>query len=505
MYESLERAIHVNMQPVNDVVIIGAGIAGINAAYRIQSTLPIYKYAILEARDDIGGTWDLFKYPGVRSDSDLFTFGFEFNPWKHGQPIAGGPAIQDYIRDTAHKFGIDQRIMFRHRLVAADWQSDRNVWSLSVVANGQSKLYETRFVILATGFIDYQEPLKTHIPGIHNFQGPVIKPQFWPDKINYSGRNIAIIGSGATAITLVPKLAEKASRVTMIQRSPTYILSLPNWKWKASHQLQRTVWIFVLRGFFLFCRWLPLLSSWLLKLAVQIQLPSNINYDPHFKPDYKPWDQRLCIAPNGDFFRSLRLGKADIRTDTIKTITADSIVLSSGEEIEADIIIQATGLKLQVAGGSSVSSDGQKVNLSEKYLWNGVMLQDIPNAFYIFGYTNTSWTLGVDTAAHLICRLLSEMEKRGNVAAVPRVAGTTLLRNRRLINLSSTYIALAEHILPKAADQSPWKPRDHYVRDLEIAQHGDITNCLQFVQSPGLRSQHDVAHKGIIIDRSSKQ
>ena len=493
---------HVKTEHSFDVIIVGAGISGINAAYRIQSQLPGYTYAILEARDDLGGTWDLFKFPGVRSDSDLFTFGFEFNPWNDDQPIAEGAAIQRYIRDTAHKYAIDEHILFQHRLMSVNWSSVQNTWSLSVDFNGESKIYKTRFMLLATGYFDHQEPLKTPIPGIHNFQGQVIHPQFWPEELDYKDRNIVIIGSGATAVTLLPKLAEQASRVTMVQRSPTYILSLPNWSnrwlswilpWKVYQRLQRTTWIFILRIFFLFCRWLPGFSCWLLKLHVQIQLPSHITYNPHFKPRYKPWDQRLCISPDGDFFHSLRVGKADVRTNTIKTTTASGITLDSGETIHADIIIQATGLKVQVAGGCNIMVDGQSVNISEKYVWNGVMLQDIPNVFYLFGYANASWTLGVDATAHFVCRLLRILQLRGLVAAVPRLDDNILFRDCGLFDLSSTYMTLAERVLPKAADRGPWKPRDHYARDLNFALYGDIDDCLEFVQGSSLRLRPDVS------------
>lgn len=482
-----------------DVVIVGAGISGINAAYRVQEQLPGASYAILEARHDLGGTWDLFKYPGIRSDSDLFTFGFAFNPWSRNNPIAEGSAIKSYITDTAQKYGIDQHILYKHKLVSSDWSSQDNTWSLNVDNEGTSKTLTARFVIFGTGYYNYTEPLQAEIPGLDNFQGQVIHPQFWPEDLNYEGKKIVIIGSGATAITLLPNLADKAERVTMLQRSPTYILSLPNSsasRWLAYllpssvyHRMQRAIWILTSRFFFLFCQRFPNVARFILRRRASRQLPSHIPHDPHFKPRYNPWDQRLCVSPDGDFFKCLQKGKADVRTDTIKSVTKKGINLTSGDSVDADIIITATGLKLQIAGGSTVSVDGKKIDIGSKYLWNGVMLQDLPNASFVIGYTNASWTLGADATAQFTTRLINSLEERKLIAATPvlREDEAQSLEERPLLNLTSTYVTTATRVLPMAADKAPWQPRDHYSKDIAFALKGDINKGLQFVQGPNFR------------------
>ncbi|PKX90228.1 flavin-containing monooxygenase [Aspergillus novofumigatus IBT 16806] len=483
-----------------DIIIVGAGISGINAAYRIQSQLPNHRYAILEARNAIGGTWDLFKYPGIRSDSDLFTFGFSWNPWNQDNPIAEGASISKYMRDTAAQYGIDKHIHFQHRLLAADWSSTDNVWKLAVDHEGEPKTYTARFVIFGTGYYNYHEPLAADVPGLSQFQGQVIHPQFWPEDLDYTDKKVVIIGSGATAVTLLPKMAEKAAKVTMLQRSPTYILSLPNRQssllsWilpnTVNRKLQRLRWIFTSRLFFLFCQTFPWMARLLLKLSVVRQLPKNMPYNPHFKPRYNPWDQRLCICPDGDFFKSLHTGHADVKTDTIRQVTANSVELNSGDVLDADIIVTATGLKLQIAGGTSITVDGEKQRVSDKYLWNGVMLQDLPNASFVIGYTNASWTLGADATALFVCRLLKWMERHHKVAATPRLNPVLArqMQPRRLLNLNSTYVTAAEKDLPKAADQGPWQPRDNYLSDLMFAKYGRLDEGLEWVDGEWKKQQ----------------
>jgi cation diffusion facilitator CzcD-associated flavoprotein CzcO len=492
---------HANGQSEHrfDVIIVGAGISGINAAYRVQDQLPGFSYAVLEARHDHGGTWDLFKYPGIRSDSDLFTFGFAFNPWNRSNPIAEGSAIKSYIGDTARKFGIDKNILYKHKLTTADWSNEEHVWNLSVDADGKEKKITARFVIFGTGYYNYKQPLQAKIPGLDAFKGQIIHPQFWPEDLDYTGKKIVIIGSGATAITLLPNLADKAARVTMLQRSPTYILSLPNRSanhWlsyilpsAAYQRIQRAVWIITTRIFFLFCQKFPTFSKWILKKNVSRQLPKHIPYDPHFAPRYNPWDQRLCVCPDGDFFKSLRAGKADVRTDTIKTVTSNGITLNSGETLDADIIITATGLQLQLAGGAQLSVNGEKYDPGSKYMWNGVMLQDLPNASFIIGYTNASWTLGSDATAQFVTRLMKTLDQRKLIAATPRLkpADAKNLEERPLLNLNSTYVTVAQRTLPRAGDKGPWQPRDHYHKDIKFALKGDIDEGMEFVAGPSLR------------------
>ena len=482
-----------------DVIIVGAGISGINAAYRLQTELPGYSYAILEARDDLGGTWDLFRYPGIRSDSDLFTFGFAFNPWPRDNPIAEGGDLKSYIRDTAEKFEIDRQILFRHKLSSANWSTEDNTWSLNVDADGNPKTYTARFVIFGTGYYNYNQPLETTIPGLDNFQGQIVHPQFWPEKLDWTDKKVVIIGSGATAITLLPNMAQKAERVTMLQRSPTYIINLPNrtktW-WLAyligSNPYRKLIrWLSMMQArlFFLFCQRWPSAARWIMNRRTERELPSHIPLDPHFQPRYNPWDQRLCVSPDGDFFECLRRGKADVKTDTIKTVTKKGITLNSGDALDADIIITATGLRMQMAGGTALSVDGQKVDVGTKYLWNGVMMQDLPNASFVIGYTNASWTLGADATAQFVMRLLKILESRKLIAATPRMKPheTEGLQDRNMLNLTSTYVKVAARDIPKAADRAPWQPRDHYTKDLKFALHGDFDKGLEFVQGPNLR------------------
>ncbi|OJJ54896.1 hypothetical protein ASPSYDRAFT_81153 [Aspergillus sydowii CBS 593.65] len=453
--------------PRFDVVIVGAGISGINAAYRLQTELPSLSYTILEARNDIGGTWDLFKYPGIRSDSDLFTFGFAFNPWKQDNPIASGDSIQSYVRGTAKEFGIESHIQYRNRLCAAEWSSSDNQWSLTVDCCANFKTYIARFVVFGTGYYDYNELAS---------KGQVVHPQFWPQDVDYKDKKIIIIGSGATAVTLLPKLAEQAKHVIMLQRSPTYIMSLSNrspTRWlsyilppRTYHHLQRILWFWTSRLFYPFCRGFPRFSRWMITRAMRQELPEHIPQDPHFSPRYSPWDQRLCFCPDGDFFRSLQSGRASVRTDTVKTVNTNGILLNSNECLEADIIITATGLKLQMAGGATLAVDGEKVDISTKYLWKGVMMQDLPNA--------------------LVCRLLRTLQSRQMIALIPRLEPkeASTLGQRKLLNINATYVAVAERGLPKAGDRGAWQPRDNYVADLRFARRGNLDDGLEFIPSP---------------------
>lgn len=472
------------MAEVYDVIIVGAGISGLNAAYRLQSQFPKLRYAILEARSSLGGTWDLFKYPGIRSDSDLFTFGFSWHPWDQNNPIAHGPSIVKYLNNATDQHGIREHILFEHQLLGADWSSTDNNWSLSVEHDGKAKSYSAQFLVFGTGYYDYHQPLQADIPGLNAFQGEIIHPQFWPEDLDYTDKKIVIIGSGATAVTLLPKLAEKAD-VTMLQRSPTYIVSVPNstdsWLSRIlpatwNHTLQRTRCLYLGRFFFLFCQAFPNLARWLLRLDSARQLPDHIPHDPHFQPRYNPWDQRLCVCPDGDFYKSLHAGRADVKTDTIRTVTSSGIELDSGDRLDADIIVTATGLRLQLAGGTSLTVDGDPVSISQKYAWHGMMIQDVPNAAFLLGYVNASWTLGADATSLFICRLLKEMEERGVRAAVPRVcvADAQDMQPRRLLSLNSTYVVNAEGALPRCADRGPWAPRNNYFDDLKFARRGNL-------------------------------
>ncbi|KFY13426.1 hypothetical protein V492_03286 [Pseudogymnoascus sp. VKM F-4246] len=477
-----------------DVLIVGAGISGINAAYRIQSELPHYKYSIIESRGAIGGTWDFFRYPGLRSDSDLHTFGFPWRPWASPKSIADGPSILKYLEDSAKQYGIDRNMQFHRRLVAANWSSADQQWSLEVdTADGMTNI-TARFLILSTGYYDYSEPLKTTIPGLDNFKGQLVHPQAWPEKLDYTGKKMVIIGSGATAITLLPVLAQKAARVTMLQRSPTYLLSMPSVDpiGKLLHgvlpkslafRLVRWNFLIIPFLFYQFCRFFPGAARFVLRKVAELQLPKDVPHDPTFKPSYNPWEQRLCVCPDGDFYKALHSGTADVVTDKIKSVTATGITTESGKTLDADIIVTATGLKLQLAGGAKITVDSKPIIQSEKYLWNGQMIQDVPNAVLVIGYTNASWTLGSDSTAINVCRLLKHMDKNGMAYATPRVPEGSKMASRPIMDLSSTYVSKAKSALPLAGDEGPWRPRVNYIIDRWTANHGSLTTDMEFTKA----------------------
>ncbi|KAF9894827.1 hypothetical protein FE257_004448 [Aspergillus nanangensis] len=482
-----------------DVVIIGAGISGINTAYHLQTEVPNNRYAILEGRGNIGGTWDLFRYPGIRSDTDLHTFGLPWNPWMEDRAIADGGSIVRHLQESAAKHAIDSNIRFHHRVVAAEWSSDDQLWSLRVEvstpeddSNALTTIsILTRFLVLGTGYYDYREPLSAHIPGLkERFQGTTIHPQFWPQDLDYTNKRIVIIGSGATAITLLPNLAAKAKHVTMLQRSPTYIMSINNSTANSwLHKILPASMVFqVLRIFFLcvpviiyyFCRLFPSTARRINHNHVAKQLPAHIKPDPHFNPLYKPWDERLCFTPDGDFFESMRKGNATVETGHIKAVTPDGILLQSGQFIPADIIVTATGLKLEVGGGMQLRVDGQTATLAGRYAWNSALVHDIPNFAFVMGYTNAPWTLGAETTAVLVCRILRRMRKNGLTSVVPRLDNPESLRPTPMWNLKATYVKEAGKWMPKCGHEGPWKPRSIYFVDILKARYGNFTDGLQF-------------------------
>lgn len=480
---------------IYDVIIIGAGISGIDIAYRLQTKLPDYSYTILEARNALGGTWDLFRYPGVRSDSDLHTFGFPWQPWLSKSAIASGESILSYINDSAAVHGIDRHVQFHHKLTAANWSSSQQLWTLTVDVDGEKEIFHTHFLIMGCGYFDYNQPRLTTIPGIENFKGTVVHPQFWPQDLNFTDKKVVIIGSGATAVTLLPSIGEKATSVTMLQRSPSYVASRPtsdfletfvrNWlPQRIALKISRWKNILVTLLFVKFSAAYPSTVRRLLKKATVAQLPASIPHSPHFEPRYNPWEQRLCLCPDGDFFTALKKGNASVVTDKIKTMTADRIVLNSGQEVEADIIVTATGLKILIAGGALISVDRELVRPSEKYVWNGTMLQDFPNAFFLIGYTNATWTLGADAGALLVCRILKEMKKKGWTSVVPRIGEEEMRKmpKKPLLNLTSTYLQEqgAKEQLPIAGDRGPWRSREHYLVDWWNARFGGIREGLVY-------------------------
>lgn len=475
-----------------DVVIIGAGISGINAAYRIQTELPGFTYTVLEGRVNVGGTWDLFRYPGIRSDSDLQTFGFSWKPWAERRVMADGPSIARYIKEAAADRGILQHIRFRHAVKWAEWSSKTRRWTLTVERPRKEFVtIHAKFLVLATGYYDYKEALDVQIPGLHEaFKGSIIHPQFWPDQLDYTDKKIVIVGSGATAITLLPNLTNKAASVTMLQRSPSYIMAIPNTTRSSwIHKLLPQSWSFQLTrlSFLLsqvliygYCRFLPNHARNFLQGKVAGLLPESIALDPHFTPRYRPWDQRLCFSPDGDFFQALRDGKAHVATGAIQAVRENSILLHGGQEIEADMIVTATGLKIGIGTSLKLSIDGAEVHLGDKLAWQSAMLQDVPNFFFMLGYTNAPWTLGADVSAWLVVRLLRFMQSKDLTTAVPRLEPKDGLKAQPLWNLKATYVRQGLKDMPDCGDRGPWLGRTNYFWDIWRSKYGSFVDGLEF-------------------------
>ncbi|KAH8651366.1 hypothetical protein BX600DRAFT_502101 [Xylariales sp. PMI_506] len=473
-----------------DIIIVGAGVAGIDTAYHIQKDGPRgTTYAILESRARVGGTWDLFIYPGIRSDSSMQTFAFPWNLWTGQEYLAPGHRIRSYLEDSAAKFGIDKHILFHHKVVSAEWSSKLKVWKLEVQQEGHIIVLHSRFLVLGAGYYNYNEPLNSTIPGLENFRGLVIQPQFWPESFDYAGKDIAIIGSGATAITLLPNLAEKAKSVTMVQRSPSYIMPagpssrIPKFlqrilPYSIQRRLNRLIAIYF--GIYLYnwCMAKPEEAKRRLEKIIAPLLPPTIPLDPHFKPSYNPWEQRLCVSPGGDFFAALRGGTAHIATGEIETVGERSIVLRSGQTIEADVIVAATGLKLQFGGGVELSVDGEVIDIPSKFAWKGCMVQDVPNFMFLFGYVSSSWTLAMQSSSAVFTRLLYVMKRRKAAVVTPRVPDGQVMEEFQFINLSSTYTKSPLQVFPKAGT-GQWGRKTSYFRDMWDAWWGDVTTGLQ--------------------------
>lgn len=482
---------HDNAVTYVDTLIIGAGISGINAAYRIQNEGPAeMTYAILEGRDTLGGTWDLFRYPGIRSDSDVYTFCFAWNPWKHRGTMASGEQLREYMLQSAQSQGIDHHILYNHRVVSANWRSDLGNWEYQVSVAGQDEpvTFRSHFVLLGTGYYDYEKPMEVVIPGLNNFKGEIIHPQFWPRDYDYTDKDVVVIGSGATAITIVPAMASVVRRVTMLQRSPSYLFPLPFnslittilfsiFPFRMANYLNRLSWLVRSYVTTLFCRKWPGLAKKVFRHVTTKLLPPDIPYDPHFKPRYNPWDQRVCATVDGDFFAALRSGKADVVTDTIKTVTANSIELESGKSLQPDTIVTATGLKLQFGGKIRFSIDGEPLKVAEKYAWRAAMLQDVPNLLFLTGYEAASWTLGADVSAKLFVRVMNRMHEMGAKQVVPRTERQ--MPDKPMMNLNSTYLKTMRQELPKGGE-GIWSPKSNYFVDMAGARWGSIVKDLEF-------------------------
>jgi cation diffusion facilitator CzcD-associated flavoprotein CzcO len=469
-----------------DVIIIGAGLSGIGAARHLREKCPEKSFIILEGRAAIGGTWDLFRYPGVRSDSDMYTLGYAFKPWKEQKAIADGSAILAYVRETAKESGVDARIRYGHRAISASWSTADAVWTLEIDRGpGQDPTRLTcNFVLSCTGYYDYAKGYTPPLPGLERFTGRVVHPQFWTEDIEYEGKRVVVIGSGATAVTLVPELAKKAAHVVMLQRSPTYVLSRPaedaiaNWLREhvpASLAYSVTRWKNVLLGmaFFQLSRRRPELARKRLLDLVRKELGPDYDVDKHFTPAYNPWDQRVCLVPDGDFFAAIRGGKASVVTDHIDTFTETGIKLRSGEELPADLVITATGLELQFLSGMQLTVDGRRIEPGKSMTYKAMMLCEVPNLICTFGYTNASWTLKADLTSEYVCRLLHHMTKIGARKATPRRPDASV-HEMPFLDFSSGYVQRAHDRFPKQGSKRPWKLDQNYVLDILSLRFGDV-------------------------------
>jgi cation diffusion facilitator CzcD-associated flavoprotein CzcO len=482
-----------------DILIVGAGLSGIGAGCALQTYCPKLRYAILEGRADLGGTWDLFRYPGVRSDSDMFTLGYSFRPWTESKAIAGGPAILTYLRDTAREFGIDRHIRFRHRVRSASWSTAEGRWTVECVNEGkdprddastapsghrQPVRFTCNFLYLCSGYYDYENGHAPAFPGTADFQGPVVHPQHWPRDFDYRDKRVVVIGSGATAVTLVPAMAETAAHVTMLQRSPTYIISLPAQD-RLANAIRRLLpgrtayrlvrWKNVLLGmyFYRLCRRAPGRAKKLLLRRLARELPPGFDVNKHFTPQYDPWDQRLCVAADADLFRAIRAGRVSVVTDHIDHFTRHGIWLASGQELRADVIVTATGLKLLALGGIRISVDDATFDPARSLTYKGLMLSSVPNCAICVGYTNASWTLRAELSSMYVCRLINYMGRRGYTQCLPRYHGS-LAETQPLLSLKSGYLQRAADLFPKQGLTPPWVLQQNYVSDLLSLHYGAV-------------------------------
>jgi cation diffusion facilitator CzcD-associated flavoprotein CzcO len=468
-----------------DVLIVGAGLSGVAAAYHLQTTCPGKSYAILEGREAMGGTWDLFRYPGVRSDSDMYTLGYSFKPWKNPKAIADGESILAYIKETAAELGIDRHVRYSHRVEAARWSSSEARWVLDVRSNGQLIQLACNFLLLCSGYYDYDKGYTPDLPGLSTFQGRVVHPQKWTPDIDYTGKRVVVIGSGATAVTLVPELAKKAAHVTMLQRSPTYIVSVPaadpiaDWlrnklPEKVAHATAR--WKNVLFGMAFFNisrKWPKGTAKFLIKQAAK-QLGGSADVREHFTPSYNVWDQRLCLIPDADLFKSIKAGSASVVTDHIERFTERGIQLRSGAHLDADLVVTATGLQLKPFGGIAISVDGKPFDAPSQMIYKGLMISGVPNLAFAVGYTNASWTLKADLTAQYACRLIAYMDKHGYAWCCPERDPD--VGEEPLMSFTSGYVQRDISRFPKQGSIRPWKLFQNYALDLWMIRHSKLAD-----------------------------
>ncbi|HJR82378.1 MAG TPA: NAD(P)/FAD-dependent oxidoreductase [Sphingomicrobium sp.] len=472
-----------------DVLIVGAGISGVDAAYRLKTRCKDRSFLILEARERVGGTWDLFRYPGVRSDSDIFTLGFPFRPWPSDKSIVEGSAIRDYVEDTAREFGIFENIRFGHRVVSASWSSAEARWSIEVKHKGEMSRFTCSFLFACSGYYDYDAGYRPEWEGEPDFQGQIVHPQFWPEDLDLRGKTVAVIGSGATAVTLVPALAETAAHVTMVQRTPSYIVSRPAndivarflHRWlprKAAHKAIR--WKNVLLTIFMYSRARKQperVASWIRDM-IRKELPDDYPVDRDFTPPYKPWDQRLCLVPDGDLFAAMRLGKVTLATGAVERFIPVGLRLENGQAVAADVVVTATGLIVKLFGGIDLEVDGARVIPADRLIYKGMMLSGVPNFFLSFGYTNASWTLRSDVTARAVARILNHMRRHGFGVCTPREPPG--IDRQPVITFSSGYVQRALPFLPKQGSRRPWAIPQNYVKDRLAMRLSPIDADLEF-------------------------
>jgi monooxygenase len=475
-----------------DVLIVGAGLSGIGAACHLEAESPGRTYAILETRDAIGGTWDLFRYPGIRSDSDMFTLGYDFRPWEEGKAIADGPSIRGYIRKTARDHDVERHIRFHHRVLRAEWSSEEAHWVVDAerTDTGESVRITCSFLYGCTGYYRYDEGYLPHFEGRERFEGPIVHPQHWPDNLDYDGKRVVVIGSGATAVTLVPAMAERAAHVTMLQRSPSYVVTLPavdrlsnflrrRLPSKTAYALTRWKNVLLQLGTFNLSRSRPEFMKKVIRRGVMKQLPAGYDVDVHFNPRYNPWEQRLCLVPDNDLFETISAGSASIVTDEIDTFTDTGIRLRSGDELEADLIVTATGLNVLLFGGVDVVVDGEPVDFSERIAYKGMMVSGVPNFAMALGYTNASWTLKCDLIAHYVCRLLNHMKEHGHEIATPLPPGPSV-PTEPFIDFNAGYVLRSIDQLPKQGATTPWRLHQNWFRDIQLLRRGPVDDSIEF-------------------------
>ncbi|HEY8075501.1 MAG TPA: NAD(P)/FAD-dependent oxidoreductase, partial [Labilithrix sp.] len=453
-----------------DVRDIGAGISGINAGYRLAQRCPKKTFAILEGRDALGGTWDLFRYPGIRSDSDMFTLGFPFRPWRSDQVIADGKDILAYLNETARVTGVAEKIRFGHRVLRASWSSDAAKWTVEATKkDGTHVVFTCRFLFMCTGYYDYAAGYTPEWPGVETFRGRIVHPQKWTEDVAWEGKRVVVIGSGATAVGLVPALAEKAAHVTMLQRSPSYVMSFPGvdpMSKKLGPHVMRVRNTALGKAVYIFCRKFPGKAKELLVESVKKRVGDGYDVGTHFTPSYMPWDQRLCLVRDGDLFKRIREGKVDVVTDHIESFSENGIRTKSGREIEADLVVTATGLNVRLLGGVPLEIDGERVEMTKKTMYKAALLSDVPNLALSLGYVNASWTLRADLICEYVCRLLNAMDKKGVRVVTARLDDSVTITDEPVMSLTSGYMQRARASLPKQGVKRPWRNVQGYLGDL---------------------------------------